>query len=91
MEAVISIRLWEASFFFFFLLLNMTNQATGVDLASDINLENTITLYHPYLSTGSLVAQMVKSLPAVWETCVRSMGHEDPLEKEMANHSSILA
>ena len=82
MEAVISIRLWEASFFFFFfLLLNM----------SDINLENTITLYHPYLSTGSLVAQMVKSLPAVWETCVRSMGHEDPLEKEMANHSSILA
>ena len=34
---------------------------------------------------------MVKSLPAVWETWVRSLGWEDPLEKEMANHSSILA
>ena len=34
---------------------------------------------------------MVKSLPAVWETRVRSLGWEDPLEKEMANHSSIFA
>ena len=34
---------------------------------------------------------MVKSLPAVWETQVRSLGQEDPLEKEMATHSSILA
>ena len=40
---------------------------------------------------ASLVAQMVKSLPAVWETQVRSLGQEDPLEKEMATHSSILA
>ena len=39
----------------------------------------------------SLVTQMVKSLPAVWETWVRSLGWEDPLEKEMATHSSILA
>ena len=38
-----------------------------------------------------LVAQTVKSLPAVWETRVRSLGWEDPLEKEMATHSSILA
>ena len=37
------------------------------------------------------MAQMVKSLPAVWETQVRSLGREDPLEKEMATHSSILA
>ena len=34
---------------------------------------------------------MVKSLPAVWETWVRSLGREDPLEKEMATHSSIHA
>ena len=40
---------------------------------------------------GSLVAQMVKCLPTMWETRVRSMGQEDPLEKEMATHSSILA
>ena len=39
---------------------------------------------------ASLVAQMVKSLPAKWETQVRSLGWEDPLEKEMATHSSIL-
>ena len=38
-----------------------------------------------------LVAQMVKSLPAVCETRVQSLGWEDPLEKEMATHSSILA
>ena len=40
---------------------------------------------------ASLVAQMVKSLPTVWETWVWSLGQEDPLEKEMATHSSILA
>ena len=37
------------------------------------------------------MAQMVKSLPAVWETWVWSLGWEDPMEKEMAAHSSILA
>ena len=37
------------------------------------------------------VAQLVKNLPAVQETRVQSLGQEDPLEKEMANHSSILA
>ena len=40
---------------------------------------------------ASLVAQMVKNLPAVRETRVRSLGQEDPLEKRMAIHSSILA
>ena len=39
----------------------------------------------------SLVAQMVKNLPTMWETQVQSMGKEDPLEKGMAIHSSILA
>ena len=38
-----------------------------------------------------MVAQMVKRLPAMQETRVRSLGQEDPLEKEMATHSSILA
>ena len=38
-----------------------------------------------------LMAQMVKNLPAMWETQVRSLGQEDPLEKGMAIHSSILA
>ena len=39
----------------------------------------------------SLVAQSVKNLPAIQETWVRFQGWEDPLEKELATHSSILA
>ena len=42
-------------------------------------------------SWASLVAQLVKNLPAVWETWVRFLGWKDPLEKEMATHSSTLA
>ena len=40
---------------------------------------------------ASLVAETVKRLPAMWETRVRSLGWEDPLEREMATYSSILA
>ena len=40
---------------------------------------------------ASLVAQLVKNLPAMWETWVQSLGWEDPLEKGKATHSSILA
>ena len=43
------------------------------------------------VTKSSLVAQMVKRLPAVRETWVQSLGWEDPLEKEMATHSSTLA
>ena len=45
----------------------------------------------PYKLWASLVAQLVKNLPAVQETQVRSLGQEDPLKKEMANHSSIFS
>ena len=37
------------------------------------------------------MVQMVKNLPTMWETQVQSLGREDPLEKEMATQSSILA
>ena len=46
-----------------------------------------LCLYH----RASLVAQTVKHLPAMWKTQVQLLGWEDPLEKEMATHSSILA
>ena len=46
--------------------------------------------YSLQYSWASLVAQLVKSPPAMWETWVRSLGWEDPLEKEKATHSSIL-
>ena len=41
--------------------------------------------------TASLVAQMVKNLPAMQETQVQTLGQKDPLEEGMATHSSILA
>ena len=50
------------------------------------------SFYRLYCILGaSLVAQMVMNLPAVQETRVQSLGQEDPLEKVMATHSSILA
>ena len=53
---------------------------------------STYTYIHRYICTWvSLVAQTGKRLPAMWETQVRSLGQEDPLEKEMATHFSILA
>ena len=48
-------------------------------------------MQHIYLSGLSLVAQVVKNLLAMWETWVHSLGQEDPFEKGMATHSSILA
>ena len=48
-----------------------------------------VTLYYP--DWASLVAQTVKRLPVMWESQVRSLSQEDPLQKEMATHSSILA
>ena len=43
-----------------------------------------------FYSRASLVAQRLKCLPPMWESQVRSLGWEDPLEKEMATHSSVL-
>ena len=47
--------------------------------------------YPLQFSWASLVAQMVKNLPAMQETPVQSLGQEDPMEKGMATHSSIFA
>ena len=55
-------------------------------------LSSSLRIPDPYfLLEASLVAQMVKNLPAMQETLVQSPGWEDPLEMEMATHSSILA
>ena len=43
------------------------------------------------IGKASLVAQLVKNPPAMWETWVRSLGWEDALEKGKATHSSLLA
>ena len=47
--------------------------------------------YPPQYSWISLMAQLVKNLPTMWETWVQSLGWEDPLEKGKATHSSTLA
>ena len=49
------------------------------------------TGYPLQYSWASLVAQTVKNLPAMWKTWVQSLGWEDPLEEDMATHSSIPA
>ena len=50
------------------------------------------TIFDSLNSTSdTLVAQLVKNLPAMWETWVQSLGWEDPMEKGMATHSIILA
>ena len=54
--------------------------------------EDVEEMIHPLAYSGaSLIAQSVKNLPAMQETWVRSLGQEDPLENEMATHSSIIA
>ena len=69
---------------FSYLGRGVSSQATPPDLECGVAPSG------PY-SKASLLAQMVKHLPAMWETWVRSLGWEDPLEKEMATHSSTLA
>ena len=56
---------------------------------SYLNLLNMIQII--CMKGDSLVAQMVRNLPATQETQIQSLGWEDPLEKGMATHSSILA
>ena len=60
-------------------------------LSLSLSLYIYIYMFMLCLNKSSLVAQMVKRLPTMRETRVRSLGWEDPLEKEMATHSSILA
>ena len=58
----------------------------------DVQKGNPPTIHLKYkITLASLVAQMVKNLPAVRETWVQSLVWEDPLEQGMATHSSILA
>ena len=85
----------------------MTECADGLTLGHDFHpvfptpYSHYIPCPHPHsprlvlmswhLSWASLVAQRVRCLPAMQETWIRSLGREDPLGKEMATHSSILA
>ena len=66
---------------------------TGINLTKEVKglyTEN-YKIVLKEIKDDSWVARTVKKLPEMWETWVRSLGWEDPLEKEMATHSSILA
>ena len=52
---------------------------------------NIVNWLYPNTKWVSVVAQLIKNLPVMWETWGRSLGWEDPLEKGKATHSSILA
>ena len=66
---------------------------TGIGTLSDnkMNRASNKGVMDVDILRASLVAQRVKRLPAMWETWVRFLGREDPLEKEMATHSRTLA
>ena len=61
-----------------------------MNLESNPNFLTSILILNPIKLWAFLVAQMIKDLPAM-ETCIQSLGWEDPLEKGMATHCSILA
>ena len=60
-------------------------------LSKGKRLSSPTQIYYIQVNMGFPVTQMVKNLPAMWEMWVRPLGREDPLEKGMATHSSILA
>ena len=74
-----------------------SNQSVLKEISPEYSLEGLMlklklqSFGHLIQRTDSLVAQMVKHLPAMQETQVQSLGWEDPLGKEMAAHSSTLA
>ena len=70
---------------------NYFHYSSHVFPCSHISSLMNIYLVPSFHILASLVAQRLKHLPAMWETWVQSLGQEDPLEKEMATHSSILA
>ena len=59
-------------------------------ITREIQIKTSIRDHLTLVRGASLVAQMVKNLPAMRETWVPSLGWEDPLEEDMATHSSIL-
>ena len=75
------------------ILANLLEKLTNNQVFSRVFNEkpNLRELFWHLHITFPLVAQRLKRLPAMWETWVQSLGWEDPLEKEKATHSTILA
>ena len=75
--------------------MNTYSMKSNLQYGRQRQIESLVLFYHletfSFLSGASLVAQLVKNLPAMQETWVQSLGWEDPLEKGKATHSSIMA
>ena len=83
--------LWHSAFFTVQLSYPYMTTGKTIVLTRWTFVGKAMSLLLNMLSRLVMVAQMVKHLPAMWETWVRSLGQEDPLEKEMATHPSVLA
>ena len=83
---------WETQLFFFFLkvFIYFFGGSSQIRDWTHVSCIGRWILYH-WTTWASLVAQTVKNPPAIWDTWVRPLGWEDPLEEGMATHSSILA
>ena len=69
----------------------MTSLDRDITLSTKVHLVKAMVFPVVIYGWAAQVAQRLKCLPPMWETRVRSLGREDPLEKEMVTHSSILA
>ena len=80
---------WYFHLFKNFLQFVVIHTVKGFSVVNEAEVDVFLELSHFFWA--SLVAQLVKNPPAMWETWVQSLGWEDPLEKGKATHSSILA
>ena len=83
----LKLPVWLVLTFYWIALIS----STWVTQTLALHLSTTSLLLSPIFGWASLMAQTVKNLPAMQEIRVRFLGQEDPLEKEMVTHSSILA
>ena len=89
-ESTLCIR-WP-NYWSFSFSISPSNEYSGlISFRIEIKAAGNNHLRYVLFCGASLIAQLVKNLPAMWETRVRFLGQEDPLEKEMAIHSNIVA
>ena len=91
-KSVIYALTWFFKVYFYFALCHSVTLQLSVFTSEprvlELRCDQTV---HFWIQWASLVAQLVKNLPAMRETCVLSLGWEDPLKKGMATHASLLA
>ena len=90
-DAILSVFNWNGKKLSVNLYFQAVLRLWDLNSFRTFGLKQYLRTFSAFKQLASLVAQTVKNLPAMWETLVWSLGQEDPLEKGMATHSSILA